>query len=95
MLRVIIMNNIKDGCKDNYIKIANDLVTFSLKEKGCIFCKLYNDTERNNNYYIIEDWIDVKSADMHFSSKNYDNYVSLISKNLTNPIEISKFQKSI
>lgn len=95
MLRIIIKNNIKDGFKDNYIEIANDLVTFSLKEKGCISCELYHDTKRNNNYYIIEDWIDVKSADMHFSSKKYDNYKSLISKNLKHSIEICKFQKSI
>lgn len=75
MITVVAKSNIRLETKQQYIKIANELIKETRKEKGNISYRLYEDVSNHNIMTFIEQWEDKESLDIHMNSNHFKKLV--------------------
>ena len=76
MLRVVAKGKLKsDVNKEEYLKIARELVTETNKETGCISYILHEDINDPTIVTMIEEWVDEEALNQHNASEHVRNLV--------------------
>lgn len=69
-----------EGKKEEFIKLAKELVEESNKENGCISYNLYEDINDENIVTFIEVWGSSEDINKHNNSEHFKNIVPKLSK---------------
>lgn len=93
MLRVVAKGKLKpDVQKEEYIKIARELVTETNKEEGCISYVLHEDIKDPTVVTMIEEWVDEEALDQHNRSEHVRTIVPELRK-LRESTEINLYRE--
>lgn len=66
---------VKENSIDEFISCANELVSESRKEKGCISYELCQDLKDKNKFVFVEKWKDQDAIDAHNNSNHFNDIV--------------------
>ncbi|NHC40260.1 antibiotic biosynthesis monooxygenase [Bacillus sp. MM2020_1] len=93
MIRVVAKGKLKPDVKlDEYLKIARELVTETIKEKGCISYVLHVDINDPSIVTMIEKWVDEEAIEQHNSSEHVRKIVPELRK-LRESAEINLYRE--
>jgi quinol monooxygenase YgiN len=93
MIRVVAKGKLKqDVNKEEYLKIARELVTETNKETGCISYDLHEDINDPTIVTMIEEWVDEEAINQHNASEHVRNIVPELRK-LRESTEINLYRK--
>ncbi len=91
MIVVTAKMKVKSGLKDEFIGKAQDLITNTRAEDGCLSYSLYSDTDDPNNLVMLEFWKDLESLDLHMESEHFIRFGKVLNDYLASEIGIEKF----
>lgn len=80
MIKVVSKSYLKDGMSQEFIRIAQELVENSRKEKGCISYDLFQDEENENVLTYIETWESKEALEAHFNTPHFRKIVPMQSE---------------
>lgn len=78
MIKITARHTAKENCAENLVEILKELAAKSRQEEGCISYGLYKDTEQDNIYTIIEEWLNIESLHNHFKTAHFKNLTEKI-----------------
>lgn len=67
------LNKIKE-----FKKLSEELVSETLKEKGCIEYDVFRDKDKKELFCFVEKWKSIKDLEEHFESKHFKEIVPKI-----------------
>ena len=79
MIKIVAKNYIKKDKKDDFLKLAKELIIESRKEDGCIAYDIYESID-GLCLTFIEEWKDEKSIEMHNNSEHFKSIVPKLSQ---------------
>ncbi len=65
MIKVVAKYKLKPGTKDEYLRLARELVLETVQEKGCLYYSIHEDFEDPLILAMLEEWVDKESLDRH------------------------------
>jgi quinol monooxygenase YgiN len=71
MIIVTATMKVKPGNKNVFISEAQDLISETRKEDGCISYNLLADTEDENVLVMLEQWKDLNSLNKHMETEHF------------------------
>ncbi|WNY24952.1 putative quinol monooxygenase [Methanolapillus millepedarum] len=74
MLIVLAQIKIKPETKEEFLKITKPLIAKSRAEPGCISYSLYESTEKENAYMMVEQWRSEEIFDKHVASDHFKSF---------------------
>ena len=80
MITIVAKSIVKNGMKDKFKKLADELIAFSRKEEGCISYNLYEDINNKNILTFIEEWKDEDTIKFHNESEHFTRIVPELAK---------------
>jgi quinol monooxygenase YgiN len=93
MIRVVAKGKLKqDANKEEYIKIARELVIETNKEEGCISYVLHEDIKDSSIVTMIEEWVDEEALNQHNASSHVRSIVPELRK-LRESTEINLYRE--
>jgi quinol monooxygenase YgiN len=78
IIDIVALNKVKEGKKEEFIRLAQELIQKSLAEEGCIFYDLYEDMKEPNTLTFIEKWQNEEAIASHNNSKHFTSIVPLL-----------------
>lgn len=91
MIKIVANNYVKDGCVEQFKKIAAELVEKSRAEKGNKFYNLHVTDSNPNLLTFIEGWENQSVLDVHGASEHFRRIVPLLGELCERPMEITFF----
>ncbi len=97
MIVLVLKIEVKEGKKEEFLKVAELLVEGSQKEDGNIEYNIYQDLDDENTVAFIEKWKDQEALDFHEKTEhftnNIDNLLALCAKPpVKNRFDIAKLE---
>ena len=92
MIRVVSKGMFYEEKTDEALKLYEELVVKSQKEKGCISYNLYRDIEDGNILTMMEEWESKEALEEHKKSEHFTRLVPVISK-LRKRSELNVYKK--
>ena len=80
MIRIVSKGIFYEDKTDEALKLYEELVAESQKEKGCVSYNLYRDIENETILTMMEEWESEKALEEHKKSKHFTKIVPAISK---------------
>lgn len=74
--------------RDELIRIGQEIARASREEEGCISYRLYEDTERENEFVFIEEWESQESLDRHFRTPHVAEFMRAIFTAIAGPPDV-------
>ena len=71
MITVVAKSIVKDGKKNEYLKLVGELIAKSQKEDGCIAYNIYEERKNPNILTFIEHWRDKDALTAHGQSEHF------------------------
>lgn len=78
MIKIVSKSVIKDEKREDYLKLAKELVEKSRQEQGCISYGLFQDINDESVFTFIEEWQDQKAIELHNKSEHFTRIVPLL-----------------
>jgi quinol monooxygenase YgiN len=63
---------IKPYKTDEFVKSMRSFSRKILKEKGCLGCSVYRDSEKENTYSVVGEWKTRPAMEKHFKTQNFE-----------------------
>jgi quinol monooxygenase YgiN len=63
---------IKQYKTDEFIKSTRSFARKIRKEKGCLGCSVYRDSEKKNTYSVVGEWQTRQTMETHFKTLNFE-----------------------
>ncbi|MDR2957789.1 MAG: antibiotic biosynthesis monooxygenase [Coriobacteriales bacterium] len=83
MLEVVARMGVNPTVKHDYIQLVEELVAKTVLEDGCIGYHLCQESEKADEYAIVETWENQQYLDAHMQSEHFQRLIPQIT-NLTN-----------
>lgn len=80
MITIVAKSKIKQGKKDEFLALAEELVQESRKEKGCKSYNVYQDINDPDTISFIEVWDNREALKLHNESKHFTSIVPELSE---------------
>ena len=80
MIKIVAVNNLKDGMRDEFIKTAQELIKKSREEDGNISYSLFEDIKNPNVLTFIEEWKDMEAIEFHNNTEHFKRIVPLLAE---------------
>lgn len=71
MVRIVANLQLKEGSKEDFIQLANELIMKSQEEEGCIDYHLFQSQSNENTVTFIEAWKDMNAIESHNASIHF------------------------
>ncbi len=71
MIRIVARSVVQTYQKEEYLRLARELIVQSRKEPGCISYELYEDIHNPNVLTFLEEWEDQTAVDRHNNSTHF------------------------
>ena len=75
MITIVAKKKIKEGKIEEFKVVAENLITESRNEIGCISYNLFQDINNFNTLTFIEEWISEDAIKLHNNSKHFTSIV--------------------
>ncbi len=92
MITIIAKNTVKEGCVEEFIKVAAPLIEGSQKEAGCQKYDLHQDIKNPCILTFIEHWDDEAAIEAHNNSEHYKKIVPLLGPLVEAPSEVNLYK---
>jgi quinol monooxygenase YgiN len=79
---------IKAGSESEFITAAQEMITNSNKEEGCMGYQLYQDPYEKTNFIFVERYKDQAAVDAHFATPYFKGFGDKIANITSKPAEI-------
>jgi quinol monooxygenase YgiN len=70
------------------IGVGHAVAAASRQETGCISYRLYEDTERANEFVFVEEWESSDALQQHFATEHVDAFMRAITATLMGPPDV-------
>ena len=70
------------------VRIGQAVAAASRKEPGCISYRLYEDTERDNNFVFVEEWESGEALQQHFATAHIAEFMRAIPETIVAPPDV-------
>jgi quinol monooxygenase YgiN len=74
--------------RETLIRIGQAVAAASRQETGCVSYRLYEDTERENEFVFIEEWESSEALKRHFATPHIAEFMSAIPATLIAPPDV-------
>jgi len=75
MIKVVARNYLKEGSKDDVLKLVEELIEKTRGEAGCISYELFQSQGNPNELTFIETWESPEALDVHAKSEHFTRIV--------------------
>jgi len=93
MIKVVAKNFLKEGTKEEVLKIFKELVEKTVEEKGCIKYEVFEDLKNSNILSMIEEWESMEDLTAHMNSEHFKRLVPVLGKFMEKEGEINLYKK--
>lgn len=93
MIRVVAKNFLKEGKKEEAIKIFKKLVEMTVIEKGCIEYEVFEDIKNPNTLTMLEQWESMEDLTAHMNSEHFKTLVPQLGEFMEKEGEINLYKK--
>ena len=76
------------GKRDELIKVGQAVAAASREEEGCINYRVYEDTERPNEFVFVEEWADQAALDRHFATEHIRVFMGAVMGTVVAPPDV-------
>ncbi|MCJ8342687.1 MAG: antibiotic biosynthesis monooxygenase [Cetobacterium sp.] len=90
MIRLVVTIKLKEGKKDEYLKIVQEMYRETRKEKGCMEYHCC-ETENPELLYFIELWENEETLENHINSEHFKKFVPLLNQLKSQPSIFEKY----
>lgn len=80
MIKIIAKRLVREGCAEEYMQLARELIAASQAEPGCITYTLNRCAENPCLFSFIESWKDQDAIDAHNASEHFTRIVPQLGK---------------
>ena len=80
MIKILARRLVREECINEYLRIAEELVSASQAEPGCVTYTLNRCVENPRQFCFIEIWKDQIAIDAHNSSEHFTRLVPMLAK---------------
>jgi quinol monooxygenase YgiN len=77
-----------EGRRDALIQAGQAVAATSREEPGCISYRLYEDTERTNEFVFVEEWERGAALQQHFETEHVGEFMRAISAAIVAPPDV-------
>ena len=91
MIIVTATMNLKPNKKEEFILKAQDLISATRLEEGCISYGLYVSTENKDELVMLERWEDNNSLNKHMETDHFKQFGNTIKQLLTGKIDVKSY----
>ena len=95
MIIVTAIMKVKTGNKNAFISEAQDLISATRKENGCISYNLLSSTENENVLVMLEQWKDTDSLNKHMETEHFRQFGDTIKHLLAKEIDIQSYSVEV
>jgi quinol monooxygenase YgiN len=95
MIMVTAKITAQSGKKDNIIAKAQDLITSSRLDPGCISYNLYTSTENENVLLMLEQWENFELLQSHMQTEHFKAFGTATEDILAEEIDINVYSAAI
>jgi quinol monooxygenase YgiN len=95
MIIVTARMKVKTGNKKFFISEAQDLISATRKENGCISYNLLASTEDENVLVMLEQWKDKNSLNKHMETDHFKQFGDTIEHLLSEEIDIQSYSVKV
>lgn len=92
MIKIVATNYIKKDKKDDFLKLAKDLILESRKEAGCIAYDIYESID-GKCLTFIEEWKDEEAIKSHNNSNHFKTIVPKLGEFLDSGKDVVLYKK--
>ena len=92
MIKIVATNYIKKDKKDDFLKLAKDLILESRKEAGCIAYDIYESID-GKCLTFIEEWKDEEAIKSHNNSNHFKTIVPKLAEFLDSGNDVVLYKK--
>ena len=92
MIKIVATNYIKKDKKDDFLKLAKDLILESRKEAGCIAYDIYESID-GKCLTFIEEWKDEEAIKSHNNSNHFKTIVPKLAEFLDGGNDVVLYKK--
>lgn len=92
MIKIVAKNYIKKDKKDDFLKLAKELIIESRKEAGCIAYDIYESID-GLCLTFIEEWKDEEAIKSHNSSNHFITIVPQLAEFLDGEMDVTLYKK--
>ena len=87
---IVVVGRVKtdDQHRDELLRIGHEGVAASLQDEGCISYRLYEDTERPNEFVFIEEWESDAALQEHFATSHIAEFMRTLPTTLIAPPDV-------
>jgi quinol monooxygenase YgiN len=78
MIKVVANSYLKEGAKDEMLKLVGELIDATRSEAGCISYELYQSVDDPDELAFIETWESREALDSHMRSEHFARIVPKI-----------------
>lgn len=89
MLLVLAKNIIKNGCREDFLAVARNLVENTRNEPGCMAYDLVTDQENDGICYFVEKYADETAFAAHRASRHFQTYVPQLNDYRSEPSQMT------
>ena len=80
MIRVIASKKVKEDKLQEVLRLTEELVQETLKEKGCISYEAYQDINDSQKIVMLEEWESEEALKIHQESEHFRRLVPMMGK---------------
>ncbi|AOH54720.1 monooxygenase [Peribacillus muralis] len=84
--------NINPAKQDAFLAEIQPLIDSSRAESGNVSYNLHKDTEKDNQFTMVEIWEDKQAVASHNSSEHFTSFVGKAKDFLTAPLDVKAFE---
>jgi quinol monooxygenase YgiN len=74
--------------RDDLIRVAQAVAAASRVEAGCVSYRLYEDTELDNEFVIVEEWDSMGALQQHFATSHVAEFMQAVPATLVAPPDV-------
>lgn len=91
MIKVVAKYKLKPDSKEEYLRLARELVLETMQEKGCLYYSIHEDIDNPLILAMLEEWVDKESLEQHNVGNGTNKIVKQL-RSLRESAEISVYK---
>lgn len=74
--------------REELLRVGQAVARASREEEGCIGYRVYEDTERENEFVFVEEWDSQQALERHFATPHVGEFMGAITGAITGPPDV-------
>nr|WP_263326848.1 putative quinol monooxygenase [Neobacillus sp. Marseille-Q6967] len=83
---------VKSEHRETFLDLVKNVIAGSQAEEGNISYNLYEDTQQENTFVMLEEWKDQQATEFHVKTPHYKSFSKNVSTLLAGPVQLKRFE---